>query len=122
MANHLYVETLESGNVILRGDIQLVLGNRRAFRMLKDNSSFEVKDNCVVFDADEDFPEDIIVVVGLEDIWLKIQASPLRCEIKNDEQRFTFLHESNIYNNQNRFFKTYIEENNIKIMSNVFFR
>lgn len=64
----------------------------------------------VYFDADEDFPEDIIVVVGLEDIWLKIQASPLRCEIKNDEQRFTFLHESNIYNNQNRFFKTYIEE------------
>lgn len=55
MANHLYVETLESGNVILKGDIQLVLGNRRAYRMLKDNSSFVVNDDCIVFDANEDF-------------------------------------------------------------------
>lgn len=64
----------------------------------------------VYFDADEDFPEDIIVVVGLEDIWLKIQASPLRCEIKNEEQRLAFLNDANIYNNQNRYFKSYVDE------------
>lgn len=64
----------------------------------------------VYFDADEDFPEDIIVVVGLEDIWIKIQASPLRCEIKNEEQRLAFLNDANIYNNQNRYFKSYVDE------------
>lgn len=64
----------------------------------------------VYFDADEDFPEDILIVVGLEDIWLKIQASPLRCEIKNEEQKWTFLNDSNLYNSQNRYFKSYVEE------------
>ena len=64
----------------------------------------------VYFDADEDFPEDILIVIGLENIWIKIQASPLRCEIKNEEQRLAFLYHANIYNNQNRYFKSYVDE------------
>ena len=55
MTNHLFVETLDSGSIILRGSIQTVINNRRAYLLLKDNSSFAVHDDCIVFDAAEDF-------------------------------------------------------------------
>lgn len=55
MANHLYVETLDTGSVIVRGDIHVILNSRRAYRLLKDNSSFTVQDDSILFDAAEDF-------------------------------------------------------------------
>ena len=55
MANSLIVETGEYGNVILRGAIQTILSNRRAFRLLKDNSSFVHDDDCLIFSEEEDF-------------------------------------------------------------------
>ncbi len=55
MSNHLFVETLDNGSIILRGAIQTVINNRRAYLLLKDNSSFAVHDDCIVFDAAEDF-------------------------------------------------------------------
>ena len=55
MDNHLYVETIETGNIILKGDIQQILANRRAFRMLKDNSAFTINNDSIVFDNTEDF-------------------------------------------------------------------
>ena len=54
MPNHLYVETLESGNVKLYGDIQQILGNRRAYRLLKDNSVFTVQEESIVFEQTEE--------------------------------------------------------------------
>ena len=55
MDNHLYVETIECGSIVLRGDVQKILSNRRAFRMLKDNSVFTVDGDAIVFDRTEDF-------------------------------------------------------------------
>ena len=54
MPNHLYVETLETGNVKLYGDIQQILGNRRAYRLLKDNSVFTVQEESIVFEQTEE--------------------------------------------------------------------
>lgn len=55
MDNHLFVETIETGNIVLKGDIQKILNNRRAFRMLKDNSTFTVCDDVIIFEINEDF-------------------------------------------------------------------
>lgn len=40
--------------IIVSGDIDLILNNRRAMRLLKDNSAFIVEDKGIVFDIGED--------------------------------------------------------------------
>lgn len=60
-------------------------------------------------EADEDFPEDVLIVVSIEDIWLRIHGYPLRCEIKNEEQIQQFLIDCNKFNCETRYFKAYIE-------------
>jgi len=55
MAHSLVIETSSQGNIIVRGDIQVILSNRRAFRMLKDNSVFHQDGDQLVFAEGEDF-------------------------------------------------------------------
>ena len=41
-------------NIILSGDIDVILNNRRAMRLLRDNSVFEVNGNKIIFDTGKD--------------------------------------------------------------------
>lgn len=65
----------------------------------------------VYFEADEDFPDNLLVVIAIEGIWLKIQSYPFNCNITNEEQKMRFLDDSNNYNCQTRYFKTHMDSN-----------
>lgn len=65
----------------------------------------------IYFEADEDFPDNLLVVIAIEGIWLKIQSYPFNCNITNEEQKMRFLDDSNNYNCQTRYFKTHMDSN-----------
>lgn len=66
---------------------------------------------AIYFEADEDFPDNLLVVIAIEGIWLKIQSYPFNCNITDEEQKLRFLNDSNNYNCQTRYFKTHIDRN-----------
>lgn len=73
--------------------------------------AFPENQSVVVYlDPNEDFPEYIMIVIGIEGMWLKIQGYPLRCNIKNKTQREAFLDDINKYNYGNRYFKVHLDE------------
>ncbi len=55
MSKLLTVRTDESGSIVLCGDVSLILNNRRAFRILRDNSIYVIEDGCIIFDENSDF-------------------------------------------------------------------
>lgn len=65
----------------------------------------------IYFEADEDFPDNLLVVIAIEDIWLKIQSYPFNCNITDEDLKLRFFNESNKYNCQTRYFKTHIDNN-----------
>ena len=51
----LKIDTNESENLLfVTGDINTLVSNRRALRLLKDNSEFEIKENCIEFNIGDD--------------------------------------------------------------------
>ena len=55
MSNTLIVQTNNNGNLILEGNIEAIFNNRRAFRLLKDNSSYIREEERLIFSDDSDF-------------------------------------------------------------------
>lgn len=55
MANRLIVGTNAQGCIVLSGCINQLMGNRRAFRLLKDNSDYHLENSIVVFSEHNDF-------------------------------------------------------------------
>ena len=49
------VDTNDSENLVfVTGDFNSITANKRAMRLLKDNSVFTIKDNCIEFEVGED--------------------------------------------------------------------
>lgn len=74
MPNVLYVKNTDEGNIILEGDISLILNNRRAYRLLKDNSHYSIEDNRIVFSLGSDLNKTLTRIQNI--------AKIIKCEIR----------------------------------------
>ena len=55
MQKKLIVRTTSSGNLVLAGDILAIQNSRRAYRLLRDNSSYSLENGIIIFDDENDF-------------------------------------------------------------------
>lgn len=56
MSEEIYdVKNNSEGRIVLEGNIQKIIDNRRAYRLLRDYSEFTIQENQIVFSANSDF-------------------------------------------------------------------
>lgn len=55
MPRKLIINNDDNGNIVLSGEIGLLLNNRRAYRLLMDYSSCVIEEGCIYFDENNDF-------------------------------------------------------------------
>lgn len=76
----------------------------------------ETQTIAIYFEADEDFPKDIWVVLIIEGDWLKVGGYPVDCNITDERQKLQYLLECNEYNHKTRYIKAYIDDDGTAIL------
>lgn len=54
MGKTILVKTDSAGQIVLSGDVDLIMNNRRTFRLLHDYSNYTYEDGQIIFDVDSD--------------------------------------------------------------------
>ena len=74
MPNILFVTNNKTGNLVLEGDTSLIFNNRRAYRLLKDNSNYSVEDDRIIFSLGSDMNKTLTRIHNI--------ARIIKCEVK----------------------------------------
>lgn len=64
----------------------------------------------VVYEADNDFPHDIVIVFSAEDGWIGCTSYPIGCDITDETKKNKVLAMMNEYNHTTRHSKAYIDD------------